>query len=732
MVKAKEIFSLIFFFFPFSISYGQLLEIDESKYKYSMSSTDQKIIIDGELTEQIWSRVEVMQQFWLQAPVDNKRAEVKTEVRMTYDRENLYVAAVCYDNPPYVIQTLKRDNFGESDAFAIVLDPVGKKTNGYGFGVNVQGAQTEALIVPNGSDDSWDNKWSVSTHQYEDRWTVEMAIPFKSMRFDKDNKVWGVNFTRIEPGSNEVHVWHPVPRQFEFSDLGYYGTMIWEEPPETPGSNISLIPYSTLRSIKSEGQDQDAEIDFGGDAKIGLTSSMNLDLTINPDFSQVEVDRQVTNLTRFNIFFPERRQFFIENADIFGGFGQGANQPFYSRRIGLDPTGRTVPILYGARATGNISPKTRLGVFNIHSRSDDDFYGQNFSAFALHQRVGQRSLIKGLLLNRQAFDGSESITGDYNRNVALVSDLSTSDGKWQGGLGYLQSFKEGIKDKNRHIHGSVFYNGTNFRTFLQVQHLGANYFTDMGFNARILNFNPINGEVVRIGYSQIGNMMDYYYYPGNSDMVNFHWSGLENFVWISDDGYGLTEWYTRLRHFIFFKNTSQLRFRLNNHYVDLIFPFNLTEVPLPAKQYNMTEFNIQYNTDVRRRLLNTMFVVYGEFYAGTKLTLITSFTYRVQPWGNFAVELEYNDIRMPDPYGNLSLTLASARSEINFSTSLFWTTFLQYNTQADNFNINSRLQWRFSPMSDVFLVYTDNYRIENMFGSKERTIALKVNYWLSI
>ena len=166
--------------------------------------------------------------------------------------------------------------------------------------------------------------------------------------------------------------------------------------------------------------------------------------------------------------------------------------------------------------------------------------------------------------------------------------------------------------------------------------------------------------------------------------------------------------------------------------MDLIFPFGITEVPIPAQSYNMTEFNVQYNTDIRRRLQNTLFAVYGEFYEGTKLTLITSLTYRAQPWGNFSLALEYNDIKMPEPYGDLSITLASARSEINFSTSLFWTTFLQYNTQADNFNINSRLQWRFAPMSDLFLVYTDNYRIEGMFGSKDRTLALKLNYWLSL
>jgi hypothetical protein len=206
---------------------------------------------------------------------------------------------------------------------------------------------------------------------------------------------------------------------------------------------------------------------------------------------------------------------------------------------------------------------------------------------------------------------------------------------------------------------------------------------------------------------------------------------MENYVWANDEGFGLTEWYTRLRHFIFYKNTSQLRFRLNNNYVDLIYPFNLTGTPLPEGEYNFTEFNVQFNTDRRQKFQTEWFVVYGQFYNGTKLTYRGSLTYLAQPWGNFTLGIERNEIRLPDPYGDANFTLATGRAEINFSTNLFWTTFLQYNTQADNFNVNSRLQWRFAPMSDLFLVYTDNYQVANMFGPKDRQLVLKVNYWLT-
>ncbi|MEL6717130.1 MAG: DUF5916 domain-containing protein [Bacteroidota bacterium] len=599
--------------------------------------------------------------------------------------------------------------------------------------MNAKGAQSEALITPTDADPSWDNRWFVEVQNYADRWTIEMAIPYKSLRFKTDIATWGINFIRNDPGSNEVHVWSPVPRQFDAFDIGYLGQLNWDVAPASVGKNVSLIPYAKAENNQSFEPKTPAEtqLEVGGDAKVALTPTLNLDLTYNPDFSEVEVDRQVTNLTRFNIFFPERRQFFLENADVFNEFGQFADRPFYSRRIGLDARGSRVPILYGARLSGNVNSKLRLGMLNMHTAGDEDRLAQNYSAVTFQQRVWERSSIKGIFLNRQAYDGGESLENDYGRNLGGEFNYSTADGKWRAQSGYIHSFKEGFDTKNQHAYGRFDYDGQRFRTFLTVQHMGENYFADMGFNGRLLNFNPETNEVVRLGFTQIANMLNYYIYPESSKNVNFHWSGLENFVWVND-GTGLNEWYTRLRHFIFFKNTSQLRFRLNNNYVDLVFPFAITETPLPAKAYNMTEFNVQFNTDLRKRLNTEMFIVYGQFYNGTKLTYRGSLSYRAQPWGNFTLGLEQNNIWLPEPYGNVDFTLATAEVEINFATNLFWTTFLQYNTQADNFNINSRFQWRYAPMSDLFIVYTDNYLVADLFGPKSRSLVLKFSYWLTL
>jgi hypothetical protein len=508
--------------------------------------------------------------------------------------------------------------------------------------------------------------------------------------------------------------------------------MKWTEPPSGSGSNVSLIPYLSSRIDKNYNPETDTEtsLEVGGDAKIGITSGLNLDLTINPDFSQVEVDQQVTNLGRFNIFFPERRQFFIENADVFNSYGQGADQPFYSRRIGLDPSGKTVPIIYGLRLTGNVSEKLRIGAFNMQTKSNDISQGQNFSAITGQYRIGKRSNVKGLFLNRQAYDGSSPIENDFGRNFGGELNLVSNDGKIGGQLGLIQSQKDGFDTNNRHLYGRFDYTGQRFRTFLFVQNIGQNYYADMGFNARVNNYDPITDSNVRIGYTQIGNTMDYYIYP-ESETVNFHWSGIENFI-VINEGTGLNDWYTRFRHFIFFQNTSELRFRVNHIFGELIFPFQLTDPALPAGKYDTWEYNIEYRSDQRKPITFQAFVVYGGFFVGNKLTYTAGLSYRAQPWGNFTLGLEQNDIRFPEPYESQNLTNANLRAEINFSTSLFWTTLAQYNTQLKRFNLNTRLQWRYAPMSDLFLVYTDDYSAFDGLQAEQRSLVLKLSYWLGI
>ena len=251
---------------------------------------------------------------------------------------------------------MRRDfSFGKNDNFLLFLDPFNNQTTGFTFGSNAAGAQWDGTMFAGSSVDlNWDSKWKSEVTRDDEKWVFEMALPFKSIRYKDGVKEWGINFSRLHLTSSEKSSWTPIPRQFSTSSLAYTGVLVWDEAPPTPRFNFSLIPYALGQTTYDLDENTDYETKVGGDVKISLSSSLNLDLTINPDFSQVEVDRQITNLDRFELFFPERRQFFLENADLFAGFGYETIRPFFSRRIGLN-----IPIDAGLRLSGNLGEKCR-------------------------------------------------------------------------------------------------------------------------------------------------------------------------------------------------------------------------------------------------------------------------------------------------------------------------------------------------------------------------------------
>ncbi|MBU6343392.1 MAG: carbohydrate binding family 9 domain-containing protein, partial [Bacteroidetes bacterium] len=335
-------------------------------YTVHIRKTTQPVHLDGLLDEPAWQDAETLGHFKMNFPVDTSYTKFPTEVRLCFDDKYLYVAARCtQDRNTYTIPSLKRDfPNGTSDVINIIIGPFKDGVNGFLFGVNPLNVQREALI-DNGANLSyeWDNKWASAVHNEPEQWTVEIAIPFKTLRYkvSEGENSWQINFVRTKLKGWEVSTWRPVPQQYSPNNLAFTGNLIWDTPPPHPGANVAVIPYASGRydidyprdaQGYRQGLNTNGTPGIGGDAKIAITPSLNLDLTVNPDFSQVEVDRQVPNLSRFELFFPERRQFFLENRDLFALFGFPTTRPFFSRRIGLarNPlTGinTTVPILGG-------------------------------------------------------------------------------------------------------------------------------------------------------------------------------------------------------------------------------------------------------------------------------------------------------------------------------------------------------------------------------------------------
>lgn len=708
------------------------------QFTYGLNRTDQIIQIDGSESDPGWADADKIDHFINHWPLDQGNPDALTEVWAVYDREFIYIKAKLYDQGQRVVQSLRRDNreaHWNSDSFTVVIDPFNNKQSGFFFGVNAGGAQMEALLSLDGGntqfDENWDNKWYSEVKAYDDHWLVEMAIPFKTLRYGTQISEWGINFIRGDMQRNVFSTWTQFPMNYGGIDLNFMGTLKWDNQPKKAEGKVVLVPYlagGTQRDFEDEeGQtNYEQEFDGGLDAKVAITGSLSLDLTLNPDFSNVDVDQQVTNLTRFSIFFPERRNFFLENGDIFSNFGSWQIQPFFSRTIGLNG-GEQIPIKYGARLTGNLTTDLRVGVMNIQTGDIGEIVANNYTVAAAHQRVFKRSVIKALFINRQAN------ADDYGRNGGIEFNYVHPSGRWDNTVRFHAATTDEGLNKNTFYGFSGGYRGRHLRSGWTFDVVGENYITELGFNPRINNFDAITEETIRQGYTRINPWMVYRFIPEKeSSILNQHGIRTWHNVWLNPDN-SLNERGHGIAYDFIFKNTSELRLNRFSREVNLPVATNLigSDTPLPVANYQFSEFFVNYLTDRRKVLSADLRVRYGDFFNGQRLGVITGLNIRAQPWGTFGINYEFNKVELAEGFGETSLHLLRANTEISFSNTMFWTTAIQYNSQSENYNIFSRFQWRFKPMSDFFLVYTDNYSTDGL-NIKNRQIVFKVTYWLNM
>ncbi|MGE0773335.1 MAG: DUF5916 domain-containing protein [Cyclobacteriaceae bacterium] len=708
------------------------------------------IILDGRLDEAVWLQADVAGAFRQYFPLDTGLAQARTEVRLLYDDQFIYVGAKMYNtrDRKYVTPSLRRDYRGEAnDGISIVLDTYMDKTNAFIFGVNPFGVQREGLISNGGNDDglslNWDNKWYAEVQTYDGYWIAEMAIPFKSIRFKANLSSWLINFYRIDSDLAERSTWAPIPRVFSITNLAFNRELKWEQPLASPGANVSVIPYGALRTNRNfeDNLDRADEMAFGGDAKIALSPALNLDLTVNPDFSQVEVDDQVTNLDRFEIFFPERRQFFLENADLFSDFGLDGLRPFFSRRIGVTrdtSTGSNVQnaIYAGARLSGKINNNLRVGMLNMQAGKDEKLSlpSINYTVGTLQYKLFSRSNIGLIVINKQAFQDSLGTEftlspANYNRMIGVDYNLASADNRWTGKFFYHRSFQPDNPDSTYSMAVRLAYNTLRWDISGSAFNVGANY-------------NPEVGFVRRRNYLRLAPTIWYNIYP-DSRTIQSHGPGFD-FDVIGNDLYGLTDYDVNFMYRIRWKNTANFNMRLRTEYVYLFNSFDPTNtggLELPAgSDYRNYVIIANFDSDARRRFAYSLSTRSGGYFNGTRANLDASLGYRYQPYGVVSLGLTYNGIRMPDPYNSADLLLIGPKFDFTFSRKVFWTTYLQYNSQINNLNINSRLQWRFKPVSDLFIVYTDNYFAESFDGRqffdvgqpKLRALVIKLTYWLNL
>lgn len=727
--------------------------------EFQVNKAIDKIVLDGDLSEQTWKSGARGGDFYVSRPIDSIPATNQTFFQISFDDDFFYVAFECRDdNGPPIVQSLRRDfEFAPNDNVGIYLNTYNDFTNGFYFNITPYGVQREGIMFNAGSTNNdyssfWDNKWYSAVKRYEDRWVAELAIPFKSIRYNQQS--WNFNVLRNDVGKNQTSSWIATPVQYLAAAFANSGKIIWQQEIPKPGMNVSLIPYltGTTAEDKVAGTPVDNFGNVGLDAKIGLTPSLNLDITINPDFSNVEVDRQVINLTRFEFGFPERRQFFLENNDLFSGPGYPDTRVFFSRRIGLavDTTGSVVrvPIQYGARISGKLGKQWRLGVMNLQTEKVKKIGlpAQNYTVAVLQRQILKRSNIDVVFVNKESlglgnYDSTkfyhtsviQEITAGgktdttlnrYNRVVGSDFNFFTPDNRWVGDVYYFRSIDE-FKTNQAFSYGAfINYRRRNLNTFIAHEGVGKNYKSDVGF---------VPGLRIYPGFYTTVFRLETPFFPKRGRVVSQK-PGIGYTILSIPDG-TVTDRTLTLDYQITWSNTASLTLAFNHVYqmqVNDFTPIDGEEDKLLAgSEFNWKDVSVLCNTDLRKLLNFTGGIRVGEFYNGHRVNATGSMAYRFQPFGSFTVDFDYNAISLPGKYGAAKYLLVSPRVDLTFTDKLFLTTFVQYNDRSDNVNLNTRFQWRFKPASDFFVVYTENY-LPEPFKSKNRALVLKLTYWFNL
>jgi hypothetical protein len=671
--------------------------------------------VDGKLDEGVYSEYQPFGGFLQVAPSYKAESTERSEVWVMYDTENMYVAARLWDSLPpdqWIANELRRDTnqLRQNDHFGVMFDTFYDRRSGFMFYTNPLGALADYSVIDEGqSNTDWNPVWESRTGRFDGGWTVEMAIPFKTLRYRSgDNQVWGIQLRRSIRHKNEWTYLTPVPQNLAgpqaLNRVSAAGTLVGLDLPPA-SKNIELKPYAISRlesdRLRTPPVSNRFDADIGGDLKIGVTANLTADITINTDFAQVEVDEQQVNLTRFNLQFPEKRDFFLEGRGVFdfgrGGSGDGGGDTpylFYSRRIGLNGN-RVIPIDAGGRLTGKIG-SFGVGVMNIQAGDVDATETQaiapatNFTVVRVKRDILRRSNIGAMFTNR--------------------SNVTTGDGSNQGyGVDASFAFYQNIA-------AGAYYAKTETpdrRGDDDSYQLKFNYVPDRyGVQAEYLkvgsNFNPEVGFVRRDDFTKSSLSLRFSPRPKTSRLVRkYSWEGSIDYF---ENGAGMLESRQVTGRFSAeFNNSDRFAVDVNDNYELLLDPFTVQRgVVIPRGEYGFVDYSASYNFGQQRRVSGNLSLRRGDFYDGT----ITTFGFsgaRAAILKQFSLEPRVSINHVELPAGRFTTKLVGTRADYGFSPRMFASALLQYSSSDRTFSSNLRFRWEYRPGSEFFLVWTDEH-----------------------
>ena len=694
------------------------------------------ITLDGVLDEEVWQTAEAATDFVQAEPHEGQPATERTEVRLLYNRDALYVGVRCFDASPsaLIVNDIRKDfTPGEQDTFELLLDTFADRRNGFVFAINPAGAKSDTQIANEGRDvnTSWDAVWSVATKVDAEGWSAEIRIPFKTLRFERgEGRIWGANFSRRIRRKNEIDFWSPVPRVYNLYRAGLGGTLAGLGD-VSQGRNLRIKPWVATNSTRALGGTSfDPQSHAGLDAKYGVTPSLTLDVTVKPDFAQAEADEQQVNLTQFSLFFPEKREFFLENSGMFyfgdipreSRLGNARFSPpeeemllFFSRRIGLTDTGQEIAIAAGGRLTGRVG-RTGVGLMTIQTQGEGAREGDNYTVLRGRRDLFRNSDIGAIFLSRL----SSGLSSDRNEvagvdaNFRFMKALSIN--------GFLaRSFTPDSAGGEMSGKGSIVWNDNFLHTQYSLLSVGDNFRDDIGFIKRRgvrkhfvdfgVRFRPEWWRT--IGIRELHPHTRHNIYTDQSNAK------------VSHTNHVAMAW--------FFERGGYLELQWNPRFERIAVPFKVRpDQSFAIGSYGWNEYALELETNHSRRVSGSALITTGGFWNGTQNTIKGGVVYRPSYRLTFDIALQRSDITLPQPMHDFVTNLVTSRVGYAFNTRTFVDTLLQYNTDLKQFSANVRFDLIHRPLSDLFVVYNEQQLTQPATPTNDgRGIILKYTHMLA-
>ena len=688
--------------------------------------------LDGDvLNDPAWRNVQPASGFWQTAPVEGAPASEATEVRIVFDDRNLYVGVICYDSEPEEVfaSDSRRDvSLDDTDSFRFILDTFRDRQNGVVFGTNPAGMEYDGQLTRRGAGSglesggatggfnlNWDGAWEVRTSIHDEGWSAEFVIPFRTLRYGLGaEQEWGINFQRNIRRKNERVFWAPLSHQFNLHRVQLAGTVGGVEPPKQ--RNLKVTPYGLgkVRDLESDA-DLNWAGEIGADAKYNVTGGLTLDATYNTDFAQVEADIQQINLDRFNLFFPEKRPFFLENAGFFSVGNPGQTALFFSRRIGISPRGAAIPIYGGGRLSGKVGSFTNVGLLMMQTESfePEGIPSNNFAVARVSREFPNRSSIGGIVTNRQGF-GSLAGDQDYNRTFALDGNLGV--GEYANVSGFVaKSFTPALNGDDHAFRVAAEYNKPSWRL--------SGYYGEVADN-----FNPEAGFLRRSDFREIGAGIFFRlrHVLGLQEMRPHTWyQGYWNFDGFHETG----KWHNDI-HWEF-RNGAQIHTGVNvtregvlDQFPIWADPKNPTDVVEVAPgTYDHIELGLSGFTNRGAPLSLGFRLTAGGFFGGDRFLFGPSARWRFGQRFNGEVQLSRNSIDLPG--GDFVANLARFRLNYSFTPRISLRALVQYNNRSGTWSSNVRFSWLQAANTGLFIVYNDTRGEPGVDFLSDRALIVK-------